>query len=185
MQIRITGRHLGLTEDIRELISKRVEKLETFYDRIIEAQVVVDQEDNRYFTEITLKTNQTQLHADNEDYDVFVSINATMDKIEKQIRRRKDKIKDRRHKTPRRDVAVQLSEESKMEVEEQEEEESPSIVRVNNKFAPKPISVEEAVMELNLSGDNFLLFMNAETEQITLLYLRNDGSYGLVEPNLG
>lgn len=184
MQIRITGRHLGLTEDIRELIAKRIEKLPKFYDRILDAHVVIDLEDNRYLTEITLKTQRTQLHAENEDYDPFVSINATMDKIERQTRRHKDRVKDRKHRTSHREVAVQLSGYGESETIEdfEEEESSPSIVKVDNKFASKPISVSEAAMELELSGDNFLMFMNSETKQINLLYLRNDGNYGWIEP---
>ena len=185
MQIRITGRHLGLTEDIRELIEKRVEKLETFYDKILEAHVILDLEDNRYSTEITLKTRRTRLHAEDEDYDPFVSINAAMDKIERQTKRRKDIVKDRRHKTSHREVAVQLSgyEESEaMEELDSEEKISPSIVRVSGKFASKPISAQEAAMELELSRDNFLMFMNSETKQINLLFSQDDGNYGWVEP---
>jgi len=186
MQIRITGRHLGLTEDIRELIEKRIEKLETFYDRILEAHVVVDNEDNRYLTEITLKTKRTILHAEDEEYDLFASINATMDKIERQIKRRKGRVKDSKHNTSHREVAIKLSryEESEAIEEESEpdEENGPSIVKVEDKFASKPISVQEAVMELKLSGDNLLMFMNAETNQINLLYVQEDGNYGWIEP---
>lgn len=185
MQIRITGRHFGLTEDIRELIAQRTEKLEKFYNKIVEAHVVIDREDNRYLTEVTLKTQKTQLHAEDEEYDIFASIHATMDKIERQIRRRKSKTKDRKHKTPHREVAVQLSEYEKSETMESEEKSGPSIVKVDDKFALKPISLEEAVLELELSEDNFLMFMNSKTEQVNLLFLQDDGNYGWVEPEFG
>jgi len=186
MQIRITGRHFGLTEDIREVIQKRIEKLENFYNRILEAHIVLDLEDNRYLSEITLKTHRAQFHAEDEEYDLFASINATMDKVERQIKRRKDKVKDSRHNVAHREVVWKLGgydEKSEaMKELDREEQSQPAVIKVYGQFASKPISLQEAAMELELSDDDLLMFMNSETNQVNLLYILDDGNYGWVEP---
>ena len=143
-------------------------------------------EKNRYRTEITLATRKATFHAQGETHDVFASLDDVIDKIEAQIRRHKERIKDRRHRLPRREVAVQLSgNEDDTLVEMNTEDPSNRLAphfRAPEKFASKPMSVGEAVMQLRTSGDTLLLFLNAQTDQVNVVYEDDNGEYGWVEP---
>ncbi len=184
MQITISGRHLEITDDIRTYVEKRARKVETIFNRVVDLQVVLEMEKARYLTEIMLATRKATFHAQGETHDVFTSLDKVMDKIENQIRRHKERIRDWRHRPSQRDVAVQLVEgEARAAAETTLISDAPlSLVRVPEKFAPKPMTVEEAAMQLRTVGDSFLLFLNATTNQINLVYEEDSGEYGWVEP---
>jgi putative sigma-54 modulation protein len=186
MQIYITGRHFEITDDIRTYIEKRAKKIETIYNRIIDLQVVIELERNRYLVEITLITRKATFHAQSQLHEIFICLDDVIDKIEKQIRRHKERIKDWRHRLSQRDAAVQLNEKGE-EMEEAFEVEAPpdtpiSLFRAPEKFALKPMTPEEAAMQLRTSGDSLLLFMNAQTNQINVVYDDESGEYGWIEP---
>lgn len=186
MQIHLTGRHLEITDDIQTYIVKRAKKIEAIFSPIIDFQVVMEVEKNRYRTEITLATRKATFHAQGETHDVFSSLDDVIDKIETQTRRHKERIKDRRQRLPRREVAVQLSGNGDNAPAESDTDDSSSRsaphFRAPEKFASKPMSVGEAVMQLQTSGDVLLLFLNAGTNQINLVYEDDNGEYGWVEP---
>ena len=186
MQIHLTSRHLEMTDDIQTYIVKRAQKIEAIFNPIIDFQVVMEVEKNRYRTEITLATRKATFHAQAETHDVFSSLDDVIDKIETQIRRHKERIKDRRQRLPRREVAVQLSGNGDSMLAESDTDDSSnmpdSYFRDPEKFASKPMSVEEAVMQLRTSGDVLLLFLNAQTDQVNLVYEDDNGEYGWVEP---
>ena len=186
MQIHLTSRHLEITDDIQTYIEKRAKKIEVIFNPVIDFQVVMEVEKNRYRVEITLATRKATFHAQGETHDVFSSLDDVIDKIEAQIRRHKERIKDWRQRLSRREVAVQLSgnaDDTSVETDTSD----PSNVttphfRAPEKFASKPMSVGEAVMQLRSSGDVLLLFLNAETNQINVVYEDDNGEYGWVEP---
>ena len=186
MQIHLISRHLEITDDIRAYIEKRAKKIEVIFNPVIDFQVVMEVEKNRYRTEITLATRKATFHAQGETHDVFTSLDDVIDKIEAQIRRHKERIKDRRHRMSRREVAVQLSgneEDTPVESETSDPSNLPGPhFRDPEKFAAKPMSVGEAVMQLRTSGDTLLLFLNAQTDQVNVVYEDDNGEYGWVEP---
>lgn len=186
MQIHITGRHFEVTDDIRAYVEKRANKVEAIFNRIIDLQVVIEMEKSRYLAEITLATRKATFHAEGETHDVFSSLDGVMDKIEKQIRRHKERTKDWRHRLSRRDVAIQLSddrESATMDLDVGDPSNDPvPFFSAPEKFAPKPMPVEEAIMQLQSSGDSLLLFLNAQTNQVNLVYEEDNGEYGWVEP---
>ena len=189
MQIHLTSRHLEITDDIQTYIVKRAKKIETIFSPVIDFQVVMEVEKNRYRTEITLATRKATFHAQGETHDVFSSLDDVIDKIETQIRRHKERIKDRRHRLPRREVAVQLSGNGDSTPVESDTDNLPNRSAPHftapEKFASKPMSVDEAVMQLQTSGDTLLLFLNAGTNQVNLVYEDDNGEYGWVEPQFG
>ena len=186
MQIHLTSRHLEITDDIRTYIEKRAKKIEAIFNPAIDFQVVMEVEKNRYRTEITLATRKATFHAQGETHDVFSSLDDVIDKIESQIRRHKERIKNRRHRLPRREVAVQLSgneEDTPVELDTSDSSNMPAPhFQAPEKFATKPMSVGEAVMQLRTSGDTLLLFLNAQTNQVNVVYEDDNGEYGWVEP---
>jgi len=180
MQLSITGRNFELTDDVHEYVEKRINKIRTFFDRILETQLVIEVQRHCYTTEIALMASRASFHAQGQNEDIFASIDEAIDKMDKQIRRFKERIRDRRHRMSHREVAVQLSEIN--EVAEVELEEEPRVVRVYDKLADKPMTVEEAAMQFKLSKEDFLVFLNAETDQINVLYRMRNKNYGWIEP---
>ena len=186
MQIHLTSRHFEITDDIKTYIAKRAKKIEAIFSPVVDFQVVMEVEKNRYRTEITLATRKATFHAQGETHDVFSSLDDVIDKIETQIRRHKERIKDRRQRLPRREVAMQLSGNGNNTLAESDTDNSSNMLdphfRAPEKFASKPMSVGEAVMQLQISGDTLLLFLNAQTEQVNVVYEDDNGEYGWVEP---
>ncbi|MBM3236648.1 ribosome-associated translation inhibitor RaiA [Candidatus Poribacteria bacterium] len=185
MQIFITGRNLQLTDDIRDYVEKKVGKAETFLAGIIEAHVVLDVQGHRHIAEVTLMAKRATFYAQAETGNVFASIDEVVDKIDIQTRRYKERVKDRRHRPSQLEAALQLSgtnETTEVDVLEEEEEEAIRLVKVPEKFAPKPMTAEEAAMQLELSRDEFLMFLNSATDKINVVYRRRNGDYGWIEP---
>lgn len=185
MQILITGRNLEITDDIRDYVEKKVGKAEIFLDGIIEANVVFDLKGHRYIAEVTLMARRVTFHAQSETGNIFASIDDVVDKIDIQTRRYKERVKDRRHRASQLEAALQLSkadEVDEVDVSEDEEESAPQLVKVAEKFASKPMTAEEAAMQLELSRNEFIMFLNSETDQINVVYRRRSGDYGWIEP---
>jgi putative sigma-54 modulation protein len=182
MKISVIGRHIQVTDDVRDYIEKRARKIEGIFSSIVDLQATIEQEKNRYSAEMTLTTRRAVFHAQRETYDIFTSVDNVMDRIETQIRRHKEKVKDVRHRQPQRDIAIQLNEANEPASAEAADRDLPQIVRVTDKFADKPITAEEAAMQLETSGDTVLLFVNSETNQVNLLYQMDGGAFGWVEP---
>ncbi len=186
MQFFITGRHLELTDDIRVHVEKKIGKVEDILNNVIEANVILDVQGHRYVTEVTLMARRATFHAQAETEDVFASIDEAVDKIDKQIRRHKERIKDRRHRFSRREAALQLTgieeAESAETLDTDDEAEARQIVRIPERFAPKPMTADEAAMQLEVSQDDFVMFLNAQTEQVNVVYCRRNGDYGWIEP---
>jgi len=171
MNVNITGRHLKMDDDIRTYAEEKIHKAETFFDRIIEAHMVLSAEKHRRIAEVTLNAKGVAFHAREETENIFASIDSVMEKVDSQIRRYKEKLKDRKHQS-----VVEVSE------SESEPEEEPLIVKVH-KFPSKPMTVQEAVDQIMESGYGFLMFSNSQTDQVNVVYRRKNGNYGLIEPD--
>lgn len=171
MNINITGRHLQLDDNIRNYAEEKIQKAETFFNRIIEAHMILSAEKHRRIAEITLSAKRATFHAREETEDIYASIDGVMEKVDTQIRRYKEKIRDRKHQSREEDFEA-----------EEELEPEPLIIKVN-KFASKPMTVQEAVDQIMHSDDEFLMFSNSETDQVNVVYKRKDGNYGWLEPD--
>ena len=185
MKITITGRHLKITDDIRDYLQKRADKIETRFGPMLELHVVITAEKHRFDTEMNVTAARAAFHAESQTHDLFTSLDAVTDKIFSQIRRYKERVKDRRHQLPHRDVVAHLNPPEADELEESgssDTEAIPRIIEAPEKFAAKPMTVAEAATELHTAGDSLLLFLNAETREVNLLYQTEGGAYGWVAP---
>lgn len=193
MNITVTGRHMEMTDALKTYIQTGLEKVESHFDNAFEADVVLDVEKHRHIAEVNLHTNGVRIHSKEASADMYASVDAAIAKIEKQIRKYKDRINRHQPRTAReaRDYhhAI-ISMDSAAEVEAALEEESADTAvaiahRVvhREKLSMKPMSVEEATMQLELVEDQpFLVFSNADTSEVNVLYAREDGTFGLIEP---
>ena len=181
MKITITGRHITMDDDIRSYAEKKLQKAETYFDRIIEAHMILSAEKHRRMAEVTLHAKRARFHAQTETENIYASIDEVMEKVDAQIRKHKEKVRDRKHQA--KEMALNTTEDLESDVEEDPELSEPQIIRVN-KFAPKPMTPQEAIMQMTLSGNDFLMFPNSQTNQANVVYRRKYGNYGWIEPNI-
>lgn len=170
--ITITGRHVEITEALRDLVTEKLGHACKLLDKITSTHVTISVEKSRHLVEVVIHSHGATLHAKEETHDMYSSIDQAVDKIQTQAKRLKDKIKDHKH----------LAEATESAEVEDEVGPAPAQVFVAETFAPKPLSVTEAVETLQSGAEQFLVFHNAKNGLVNVLYKRGDGTFGLVQP---
>ncbi|MGQ9629797.1 MAG: ribosome hibernation-promoting factor, HPF/YfiA family [bacterium] len=179
LQITVTGRHIEVTDALRKYAEDKIGRIAKYFDGIIEAHIILDAGRGRHMAEVTVLANGTRVHCEDETRDMYASIDGALDKLERQIKKYKNRLFRASSRSTMRKMEMRedvIAPES-VEVEGA----TPRIVKTR-RFAIKPMGLDEAVMQLDLSGDSFLVFSNSETGDINVLYKRKDGNYGLIEP---
>ena len=179
--VKVTGRHVSITEAIKNYAISKVDQLHLDYPRIIEAQVILNVEKYRHSAEIILHcNNHITIEAIEETDDMYASIDGVIAKIARQMRKYKTKIM-RQHR-PRKNE-VQHFDEHVLDLAgfEEHEEAEPQVIQTE-RYPVKPMFVDEAVLQLEMSNRQFVVFLNAKTEKINVLHRRKDGSFGVMEP---
>ncbi len=181
MQIATTFRHMESSEALKSYVEEKLERVQKYIDEPVVAQVFLTVEKIRHIAEITITAKGITIKASEETNDMYASVDAVLDKIERQLRRYKEKIKE--HKPSSEDLDRKVRK-SVVEAESLGQKEEPVIIKTNT-FSIKPMSVEEAVMQMDLLHKDFLVFTDAISEDINVIYRRKDGNYGLIEPQKG
>ena len=180
--VKVTGRHVSVTEAIKDYATSRVEHLHLDYPRIIEAHVILDVEKHRHFAEIILHcTNHITIEASDETDDMYASIDGVTAKIAQQMRKYKTKIL-RNHRP--RGQSIRHIEEQVLEISaafHETAEEEPEVIKTE-RYPVKPMFIDEAVLQIEMSTRQFVVFLNAKTEKVNILYRRKEGGFGLIEP---
>lgn len=180
--IKVTGRHVAVTQAIRDYAASRIDHLHLDYPRIIEAHVILDVEKHRHFAEIILHcANHVTIEASETTDDMYASIDGALAKIAQQMRKYKAKIL--RNHRPRRE-SIRHIEEQILEISpafHEIEEAEPDVIKTE-RYPVKPMFVDEAVLQIEMSNRQFIVFQNAKTDKVNILYRRNDSGFGLIEP---
>ncbi|STA91436.1 SSU ribosomal protein S30P [Clostridium cochlearium] len=155
-------------------MEKKLEKLDKYFKPDIEAQVTLSVEKNRQIIEVTIPFNGVILRGEEANEDMYASIDLVIDKLERQIRKQKTKLQKRMHGDSLRFQFIP-------DYEGDKSKEESKIVKTK-RFAMKPMSSEEAVLQMELIGHNFFVFENGDTGEVNVIYKRKDGNYGLIEP---
>ncbi len=179
MRINITFRHVESSDDLKEYAEQRLKKLKKYADGPMDVNVVLTVEKFRNTAEVVISGDGIRAAAKEMHEDMKAAIDLVSDKIEKQLKKFREKLKTRNKRqaaaskgaTP---PAPEISEAGSAEVPEE-------IIHVE-KLEYKPMSVEEAVAQLQVLGQDFIVFTNAETNKINVIYWRKDGTLGLIEP---
>ncbi|MBZ5534709.1 MAG: ribosome-associated translation inhibitor RaiA [Acidobacteriia bacterium] len=180
MQIDYTGRQMDITPAIKEYTEEHLFKLKRILGDQIKAHVILTVEKHRHIAEITAKARLAAFVGVHETTDMYSSILGALEKIEKQAKKSKAKRKEsKRRSESLSHVTMNVLDRETIRV-------SGDGIRIikTRKFAVKPMSVEEAVQEVNESRDEFLVFRNAESDAINVIYRRRDGHFGLIEPEV-
>jgi putative sigma-54 modulation protein len=194
--IQVTGRHVSVTEAMKEYCRRRLACLHLDYPKIIEVQILLDVQKYRHTAEVILHcSNHITLEASAESDDMYVSVDEVVDKIARQMRKYKTRLM--RHHRPRKHTIRHLDEtvlrwewvEEVPETEivtigKQESETNlsePTVIH-REKYPVKPMFIDEAVLQIEMSSKQFLVFLNAKTERVNVIYRRKNGDFGLIEP---
>jgi len=181
MQITTTFRHMESSEPLKAYAQEKLDKVQKYIDEPIVAQVFLTVEKIRHIAEITITARGITIKASEETNDMYAALDAVTDKIERQLRRYKERIKA--HK-PGNDSTDRRVKKTILTAESIEQSQEPVIIK-SNTFSIKPMSVEEAVMQMDLLNKDFLVFTDSSTEDINVIYRRKDGNFGLIEPQKG
>ena len=172
MRILISGKNLEVSSYLREVVEKKMGKLERFFPSSAEAHVMLSVEKNRHIVEITIPHQGRVIRCEEISGDMYASIDIALDKLDRQIRKHRTSLK----KGLREDAFAPPP------PEDEAEDAGPRIVRVK-RFQIKPMSEEEAILQMALVGHSFYVFENARTGKVNVLYSRKDGNLGLIEPD--
>lgn len=173
MKLNFTGKNIEVTEALKDVTEKKLSKLDKYFQSDVEGNVIYSVERNWKILEITINLPGTILRAEESSDDMYTSIDNAVDILERQIRKYKTKLQKRYQtgETIRFENVMPLK----------EEEDKPKIVKTK-RFGMKPMNVEEAVLQMELLRHSFYVFMNADSEEVSVVYKRKDGNYGLIEP---
>lgn len=173
MKVTVNGKNIEVTDALRDYAEKKVAKVAKFFEKSpIGAQISLRTERGFHIVEITVQVDGLLLRGEEKTGDMYASIDGAIDKIERQVH----KFKTRINRKFREENRVVLE-----EVPSQKEQLEPQIKRTK-RFAIKPMSVEEAVMQMDLLGHDFFVFSNSDSDEVNVVYRRKDGNYGLIEP---
>jgi len=182
MNLDISGRHMEITDAIRRHVEHGLQKVKRHFDKVIDARVVLSIEKHRHrqAAEINLHANGLRIHAKESSPDLYQSIDAAVNKIERQVTKHKDRIKRHQPRTARETRefhhhVVQIGSTN------DHEPARPEIVVHREKLNLQTMTVEEAAFQLGLVEDEFILFSNADTHEVNVVYERGDGTYGVIE----
>jgi putative sigma-54 modulation protein len=178
MQVNITFRHLEPTEALKAHVKGRVEHVQRFLDRPTEAHAVLHVENLSHHAELTLKAGRFLLRGTAKTKDMYASIDEAADKIERQLQKHKAKLRD--HKANQAEpVPVEIRHDV-LDIIEHPERPSHRVAK-STAFQARLMTVDEAIMQLDMLGSQFFVFQNGVDHAINILYRRDDGSLGLIE----
>lgn len=174
MKITLRGKNIEITEAIEEKVSEKLSKLDKYFivSENVEAKVLVRTYPYGQKIEVTIPTEYVLLRAEVVDQDLYNAIDLVIDKLEGQIRKYKTRLN---RKSKDNKLAFNLA-----SIEPLEEEEEDVLVKTKT-ITPKPMDMEEAIMQMELIGHSFFVYRDTETDAISIVYRRNDGGYGLIE----
>ena len=184
MTIEITGRKIEVTPALRSFTEKKLKKLDRLLDGITEAHVILTVEKHRHTAEILVKSRLARLSGSETTSDLYASIGNVLEKIERQAKKLKDKHGWGKKKV--KGVATIRSPRPEPEPETEPDrrfQASPRLIR-SRRYAVKPMTVDEAVLQVQDSKDSFLVFRDAVSQRVGVVYRRADGNFGLIEPEI-
>jgi putative sigma-54 modulation protein len=179
MSLDITGRHIEITEPLKKFATDRFERLRGIIDEVLEVHFILTVEKHqRHIAEVNIKTRHDFYHSNEVSSDMYTSIAAVLDKVEKQILKDKGRVTSRKRRSSSNGAVTATT---VLEIEEALGDKLPKIIR-SHEVAAKPMSVDDAAIEIGDSTRDFLVFRNSETERLNIVYKRKDGNIGWIEP---
>ena len=178
MKITTQGKGIRIGTRLEEKIASKMSKFDKYFGDEGTFNVRIRPEGETMVVEITLKLNNKIYRAEAKDEEVLSAVDKTIDKLESQIRKQKTKFLKQKKEYPQ--IISYLEEEADLDYDFEETEEKQIIKR--KQFELRPMSSEDAILQMEMLGHNFLVYLDAETNGVCVIYKRKDGNYGLIEP---
>ncbi|OGP79941.1 MAG: ribosomal subunit interface protein [Deltaproteobacteria bacterium RBG_16_49_23] len=178
MQISVTFRHMEADQGVKDYVKEKVQRLEKFAENPREAHVVLSVEKFRHSAELTIAGDGLPINSEGRDRDLYAAIDQMVDKMDRQIRERREKVKKKRGALPSPELAPRGRGLSTGRIRE---EGVSSLIR-RRRIPAKPMSLEEAMAQLKLSGKTYLFFINSHSGEMNALHWKN-GDYEWIEPS--
>jgi putative sigma-54 modulation protein len=196
--ITITGRHVLVTESMKDYALEKLSKIERFADRIIDMQVTMDIQKLQHRVDIVTQVNHIRIKSSATSEDMYISIDRAVEKLQRQLLDYKGKLQEHLGKPSLSTVDIRVNvirpiqeEGAIWEINDEIEDENqrsileqykPHRIVSQEKHPLRTLSYQEAIMKMDLSGDVFLLFRSEEDQQLKLIYRRSDDNYAIIEP---
>ena len=172
MQTDITFKNIDSSDALKDYAFKRLSKMDKYIDRTAEAHVVLSVEKRRHKADVTLTADGAVINAVEITEDLYSAIDMVMDKLERQIKKHKEKLQAKKTQSKIPSAASPISKKPK-----------PRLIYEKN-YAVNPMSVEEALELIEEAPERFVIFQNTESKQLNLIYKRQDGKLALIEPQI-
>jgi putative sigma-54 modulation protein len=172
MRVTIAGKGMEISDYLKDVATKKIAKLQRYFEAGTEAHITMSIQKSRHIVEVTIPFDGVVLRGEESTGDMYASIDGVVRKLEKQIHRHRTALKRRLREDAFSDSGY---------VPDTEDEKIPAVVRTK-RFIVKPMDIAEAQMQMELVGHQFFVFRNAVTHEINVLYKRQDGDLGLIEP---
>jgi putative sigma-54 modulation protein len=180
MHITFTFKHFEPSEHLKEYARSRFEKISKYYggkDEGAEIHVNLAVEKIRHMAEVVMVADSMHLSAYQESDDMYSTIDLVLDKLEAQVKKVREKMKERRRSAKNKPVQMDFFSKSLSE-----EGDNERTIMDSDQYEPKPMNLEEAAMQLESKHHEFLVFLNSETDRINVIYLRKGGDFGVIDP---
>ena len=178
MKIKIFGKNIEVTEGIRSAVEEKIGKLDKYFVGETRVDVTLSVNKNEQKVEVTIPVKGRIIRAEEISDDMYVSIDMVEETIERQLVKYKNKIVDKKKSIK------EAFTETYIEADYEDEDEDQIKFKKTKRFGNKQMDPEEACVEMELLGHNFFVFLNAETEEVNVVYKRKGNTYGLIEPEL-
>lgn len=179
MRMIISGRHLKITDGIRDYAEKKIGRIQKYFENIMEVDITLSAEHSKvegekHVADVLLFVQGSKIKATASAPILYAAIDEVIDTLEHQVKKHKEKVKEKIHQSVREIEAATID----VPIKEEEEK----VVVKSKLVSPRPMSVEEAILQMEALEQEFYSFMNHETEQLNVVYKRKDGYYGHIEP---
>ncbi|MDR2940692.1 MAG: ribosome-associated translation inhibitor RaiA [Clostridiales bacterium] len=178
MNYKFTGKDSVLSDSLKERVKSKLDRLDKFLPANTNANVKLSIVKHEHKIEVTIPMRKRVLRAEVVDVDMYSAVDKIIDILEKQLIKYKSRLREKSRKEP-----AFKEEFNSLNIDENVLTNDNLLIERTKKFAVKPMDPEEAIMEMELLGHNFYVFKNPESDEVNVVYKRNEGSYGLIEPN--
>lgn len=179
MRVSVIAKNTTTTPALKDMVEKKLSKVKRYFNPDVEARATLSVQKNKHKVEVTIPFNGVILRAEEATDDMYKSIDLVVNKLERQIRKQRTKLSRNNNESLR---FTQIDEVGFENEEDVLDDENGKVVR-SKKFSIKPMSVEEAILQMELVGHNFFVFQDFDGNKVQVVYKRKDGDYGLLEPD--
>lgn len=177
MKVTVIAKNIELTPALKEMVEKKISKLEKYFGPNVEARATLSVQKNRQRVEVTIPFNGVILRGEEVTDDMYKSIDLVEEKLVRQIRKQRTKLSRKNNSG-----SLRYPEFNSLEFKNEDTDEDTSRIVKTKSFNVKPMSAYEAVLQMELLGHSFFVYQDADTNNVSVVYKRKDGNYGLIEP---